>query len=366
MSINGVNPSVYLSDLSPTDQNWDTQRSLALYVQFLYAQASQYESYANRMHSCAGMLEFGFRSEPQPDQSSIMLKRAMFCRVRYCPVCQWRRSMLWRAKFFQTLPTIEAMHPNAHWLFLTLTVKNCEVSDLKSTLQHMTQSWRRLIARKSFKSAVLGYVRTTEVTLGKDGTAHPHYHVMLLVKPSYFGKNYITQSAWSMLWQDALDVDYVPITNVKKIKGNLTKGIIETLKYSTKPSDMLTDPDWFLELTKQTHKMRFVATGGVLKDVFKDDDSATDQDLVTVGEKDENPDDDGRRIIFGFNRVELRYKHLPMRDVNNWDLLPASDQVKRQSKAIRNIKNHPHFTDDLGYQHKRKPFPIVDDYGDLV
>jgi len=274
--------------------------------------------------------------------------------------------MLWRAKFFQTLPTIEAMHPNAHWLFLTLTVKNPQISDLKETLQHMTQSWRRLIARKSFKSAVLGYVRTTEVTLGQDGTAHPHYHVMLLVKPSYFGKNYITQSAWSMLWQDALDVDYVPITHVKKIKGDLTKGIIETLKYSTKPSDMLTDPAWFLELTKQTHKMRFVATGGVLKDVFKDDDSATDQDLVTVGDKDENPDDDGRRIIFGFNRVELRYKHLPMRDVNNWDLMPASAQVKRQSKAIRNAKNHPFYTDDLGHQHKRKAFSIIDDFGNLV
>ena len=367
MSINGVTPSVYLSDVSPSDQNWDTQRGLALYVQFLYAQASQYESYANRMHQCAGMLEFGFRLNPTSEQSSIMLKRAMFCRVRYCPICQWRRSMLWRAKFFQTLPVIDSMHPNAHWLFLTLTVKNPQIAYLKQTLQHMTQSWRRLIARKSFKSAVLGYVRTTEVTLGKDGTAHPHYHVMLLVKPSYFtGKYYINQKSWSLLWQDALDVDYVPVTHVKKIKGDLTKGIIETLKYSTKPTDMLTDPDWFLELTKQTHKMRFVATGGVLKDVFKDDDTATDQELVTVCEQEDNLDDDGRRIIFGFNRVELRYKHLPMRDVNNWDLTPASDAVKRQSKAIRNAKNHPYYTDDLGYQHNRKAFSIVDDFGFLV
>lgn len=97
MSINGVTPSVYLSDISPTDQNWDTQRGLALYVQFLYARLT-----LNRMHSCAGMLEFGFRVDPTAEQSAIMLKRAMFCRVRYCPICQWRRSMLWRAKFFQT------------------------------------------------------------------------------------------------------------------------------------------------------------------------------------------------------------------------------------------------------------------------
>ncbi|WP_176687188.1 protein rep, partial [Escherichia coli] len=35
-----------------------------------------------------------------------------------------------------------------------------------------------------------------------------------------------------------------------------------TLKYSTKPADMVADPEWFLELTRQTHKRRFVATGG--------------------------------------------------------------------------------------------------------
>ena len=32
---------------------------------------------------------------------------------------------------------------------------------------------------------------------------------------------------------------------------------------------MVADPEWFLELTRQTHKRRFVATGGALKDVLK-------------------------------------------------------------------------------------------------
>lgn len=363
MSINGVTPSVYLSDMSERDSNWDTQRGLALYIQFLYAQASQYESYASRMHQCAGMLQFGFRTDPQPDESSIVLKRAMFCRVRYCPVCQWRRSMLWRAKFFQTLPTLKELHPTSHWIFLTLTVKNCDVKDLKETLQHMTQSWRRLIARKSFKNASLGYVRTTEVTLGKDGTAHPHYHVMIMVKPSYFKNNYISQKTWSILWQDALNVDYQPIVNVKKVKGDIDKGILETLKYSTKPTDMLTDVDWFLELTKQTHKMRFVATGGVLKDVFRDDDNESDQELISVGE--EKEEDDGRRISFGFNREQLRYVYLPHRNIGFDDLNPASNLVKLQSKKIRNIRKHPTFIDDFGLLHKRSLFDVVDDFGSI-
>ncbi|MDI5349339.1 protein rep [Salmonella enterica subsp. enterica serovar Kentucky] len=33
---------------------------------------------------------------------------------------------------------------------------------------------------------------------------------------------------------------------------------------------MVADPEWFLELTRQTHKRRFVATGGALKDVHND------------------------------------------------------------------------------------------------
>ncbi|MBE3060661.1 protein rep, partial [Klebsiella pneumoniae] len=70
----------------------------------------------------------------------------------------------------------------------------------------------------------------------------------------------------------------------------------ETLKYSTKPADMVADPKWFLELTRQTHTRRFVATGGALTDVLKLD-QATDADMVIGGDISEG-DDDGARIAF--------------------------------------------------------------------
>ena len=58
--------------------------------------------------------------------------------------------------------------------------------------------------------------------------------------------------------------------------AELVRGAVaETLKYSTKPADMVADPEWFLELTRQTHKRRFVATGGALKDVLKLDQKPT-------------------------------------------------------------------------------------------
>ena len=65
-------------------------------------------------------------------------------------------------------------------VFLTLTVKNPPVTELRDTLKHMNDSWQRLIQTKRFKSGVAGFLRTTEVTRGNDGDmmAHPHFHFM--------------------------------------------------------------------------------------------------------------------------------------------------------------------------------------------
>ncbi|MDI4746156.1 protein rep, partial [Salmonella enterica subsp. enterica serovar Kentucky] len=37
--------------------------------------------------------------------------------------------------------------------------------------------------RKEFKP-VQGWIRTTEVTRGRDGSAHPHFHTLMMVPPS--------------------------------------------------------------------------------------------------------------------------------------------------------------------------------------
>ncbi|MBE3060200.1 protein rep, partial [Klebsiella pneumoniae] len=74
--------------------------------------------------------------------------------------------------------------------------------------------------------------------------------------------------------------------------AELVRGAVaETLKYSTKPADMVADPKWCLELTRQTHKRRFVATGGALKDVLKLDQE-TEADMV-IGDDISEGDDDG-------------------------------------------------------------------------
>ena len=73
-----------------------------------------------------------------------------FCRVRHCPVCQWRRSLLWRAVMFQQLPNIQERFPTHRWVFLTLTVKNPPVTELRDTLKHMIHGsdwWNQAIPK---------------------------------------------------------------------------------------------------------------------------------------------------------------------------------------------------------------------------
>ncbi|MBE3060658.1 protein rep, partial [Klebsiella pneumoniae] len=71
------------------------------------------------------------------------------------------------------------------------------------------------------------------------------------------------------------DGEPLACATAERVRG----AVAEPRKYSTKPADMVADPKWVLELTRQTHKRRFVATGGALKDVLKLDQE-TDADMV--------------------------------------------------------------------------------------
>ncbi len=50
----------FLSDYSPRDAVWDTQRTLTDSVGGIYQTAAEFERYALRMASCSGLLRFGW------------------------------------------------------------------------------------------------------------------------------------------------------------------------------------------------------------------------------------------------------------------------------------------------------------------
>jgi plasmid rolling circle replication initiator protein Rep len=298
------NSTPALSDLSPKDKPWDKHRAFADRTERLYA-GSEFQSYSDRIHTCSELLQFGL-TMGENDALKLKLRAARFCRVRHCPVCQWRRSLMWKAKTYKVLPRIIETYPKYRWLFLTLTQKNVPITDLKETLVNMNRAFQRLSQLKAFPA--IGWLRSTEVTRGKDGSAHPHFHCLLMVPSSYFsGRDYLKQSDWVAMWRKSLRLDYNPVIDVRAVKqGSQPMELIpELLKYCTKESDLVEDREWFLELTRQMHKMKCVTTGGVLKEYLKELELEP-EDLI--GESDTPEGQDEASLCFGWKRREQRYR----------------------------------------------------------
>lgn len=298
-----------LTDLSPRDQPWDKHRSNSDRVAKHYS-GSDFHRYSERMTFCSELLDFILK--PVDDESyALKLSSARFCRVRHCPVCQWRRSLAWKAKAYKVLPQIVEKYPKHRWLFLTLTQKNCKITELRETIQLMNKAFKRLTELKAFPG--IGWLRSLEVTRGKDGSAHPHFHCLLMVPSSYFGGNYLKQAEWVAMWRKCLRLDYDPVLDVQAIKqGRKPMELVpELLKYCTKESDMTIDREWLLELTRQMHKLRAIATGGVLKEYLRALEDEP-EDLIHVDDQEEKAiaTDDDTHLYFGWKQKEKKYKLL--------------------------------------------------------
>lgn len=295
-----------LSEVSPKDQPWDRHRGNADIVAHHY-EVGGMDRYAERVNFCSQLLDFKLVPEQNEGSLRLKLSNAFFCRVRHCPVCQWRRSLRWRAKAMQALPQLVEDYPKLRYLFLTLTLKNCPVQELRATLDHLNYAFRKLSRRKSFPG--VGWLKSVEVTQGRDKmTAHPHLHILIAVKPSYFSHGYLSQEKWCELWQKCLNVDYKPILHLKAIKprGSLCTILSEVLKYQIKSSDLISDPAWFAEMVKQLHGTRAVALGGIFRDYFKQLEEEP-EDLIG---SDDNDDIDKGHLFFGWRRTLRQYRQV--------------------------------------------------------
>lgn len=315
-SNSSLEQAVSLSKLSPRDGKFDRRRAQSEQVRNLY-QGTVFDRYAGRIDGCAGRLEFAWVVD-EAGQPKLKLVTAFFCKVRHCPMCAFRRGYIWRGKVSKILPKIVQEYPTHRFVFLTLSVKNCPVTELKQTLQQMNKAWSKLTKRSQFPA--VGFVRTTELTRKEEGLVHPHFHCFLMVEPGYFaGKNYLSQAKWTQLWQESLKINYTPIVDVRAVKprkGTQAKdmfgAVLETFKYTIKPSDIIgsnnepeLNEEWLVELTAQMHGVRIIATGGLLKEYLKELEEDP-QDLIHVNDTTESLDD-APRLYFDWETKVKKY-----------------------------------------------------------
>jgi plasmid rolling circle replication initiator protein Rep len=255
--------------------------------------------HALKQSRCAEFFQYAI----SPEDLSMRLNRANFCRLRSCPLCCWVKSAKWRIRLFQGLPRLLADYPNGSFLLLTLTVKNCHFGQLRSNIRMMEQGWNRLSQWRRFPA--LGYLKALEVTrpsdcfyggqfVGRMGSklalkwkkllrtqpnyrpelwrefsceeVHPHSHILMMVDEGYFHpETYLNNFAWRSMWKKAARLDYEPIIDIRKIR-DIEGGIFEASKYCLKSSDMI-DSIGCLTV-RQLHNLRLLSIGGAFNDYF--------------------------------------------------------------------------------------------------
>jgi hypothetical protein len=156
------------------------------------------------------------------------------------------------------------------WLFLTLTVRNCETWNLRKTLNKMTMAFQRMTRRHFWRENVLGAIRYTEVDVGQSepDTSHPHFHCLLLVRPSMFaGKNYMSEGRWADAWASALQEHYTPIVNVARLQGapeEIRAQVVSLAGYSCKARTDEPNARWLITFAQQIRGLQLIQASGVL------------------------------------------------------------------------------------------------------
>lgn len=292
------------------DRNWRNRKIMSLKLADVFDDLGYKKSFIERVQACGEVLHF-----TRADDGCLKLYQAYFCKNKLCPMCNWRRSMKYSYQTSRIVDEAIKREPKGRFLFLTLTVKNVEGSQLSDTLSSLTKSFDRLFKRSKVKKNMIGYLRSIEVTYNeKKNTYHPHIHVLLMVKSSYFaGKsNYISQNDWGDMWSQSLKVDYVPMVDIRAVKekGKGLKGaILETAKYPTKPIKLdIENKQVVDDLYNGLYRKRQLGYGGIFKEIKKQLalDDVENGNLIHTSD-DKNDFSEGTKIVAYWNVTKQNY-----------------------------------------------------------
>ncbi len=292
------------------ERDWRGRKILSLKLADIFKELQYKKTFVERVISCGDTLQF-----IQNQDGNLKLYQAYFCKNKLCPMCNWRRSMKYSYQTSRIVDEAIKQSPKGRFLFLTLTVKNVEGQALNSTISQLTKSFDRLFKRAKVQRNLLGYLRSVEVTHNEnDKTYHPHIHVLMMVRPSYFQskKDYITQKEWSDMWSQSLKVDYVPMIDIRTVKETgkgLRGAVLETAKYPTKPIKLDVENKQVVDdLYNGLYRKRQLGYGGLFKTIKKQLalDDAENGDLVHTSDDKENISK-GTEIVAIWNATKQNY-----------------------------------------------------------
>ena len=265
---------------------WEDHKNMNLRVSQKMIKAG-YERRGYRMAECATQLIYNYC----PDCDKYTVARTNLCRDRFCPTCNWRLSLQRYINMTRITDKLADEYSDAHYSFVTLTVKNCMPHELSDTMTRMYEAWNRLMQRKVMKdekTGAAGWAKSIELTYNPlTHTIHPHYHVLVV-----WQKRDIVQwhtgdeerayqkhaeqmlNAWVKSCEKSGLEAVIEAQNAQNIRrknnagDSMASAICETFKYAIKSKQLDEMPyKEFKILVDEVGGKRMVAFGGIIKDI---------------------------------------------------------------------------------------------------
>lgn len=313
----------------------------------IYAQSGREDlvRYAERILMCCPELHLRTVSERNTGNTvAFSVDHVRWCRVRLCPCCCWAKSGKLRARLFKVVPRIVDLY-GYKFLLVTLTCKNCHQDNSRETIDLLNNGWRTFTNRRTFPA--IGYFKSLEVTMPYDiyyrgkfikrmgekvyqqwlydnknqldfnqidkrptDECNWHLHCLLVVPPSYFGRNYWNHETWVENWQESAKLSYRPVVEVHQVKSRMDKhqsledAILEVSKYTSKPQDLVSSSDWTIALTDQIKGVKSFSVGGVFREFIRQADLDRLEDTGRFGDESKQ---EGKLVCFTWNDDESIY-----------------------------------------------------------
>lgn len=235
---------------------------------------------ANFIRSC-NTIVYHFRNIET--QESIIASN--FCQQRFCPICAYNEELK-HFKIFAEIVNSEKLK-NCNWVFITLTVKNPNTEQLGTSIDLILNGFRKLNSNKQsfLNKHCLGMFRTLEITKNKkDGTFHPHLHILYCVDSSYSpnSKNWITHKEIQSHWKNICKLDYEPIVDIRYVDTTeKNNAVAEVSKYQVKSTD-INNADTLYILDKVSHYRKFKTYTGVIKELKKEIEERLESEKIDL------------------------------------------------------------------------------------
>jgi hypothetical protein len=231
--------------------------------------------------------------------------------------------------FAQMLGVVKHLESEYRFIHLVLTIPNAENDrELVKAVKVLYKGFNTFFKYKAIRRAYKGALRCLEISYNSvEKSFHPHLHVLLAVKPSYFNdsKIYLKYDTVQELWSKAaskaaaaLQYDKLNSTTpllqiyLRACKVGDYEGVAEVSKYCLKPldlSDKESDDDnkrVLLTLFSTLKGTRFVQKYGIIKETF----------TLLYGDSDDNDSEaadsvrsvSGRELGFLWDNTVMNYR----------------------------------------------------------